>query len=82
MKALKDGIDENQWTMLFLIRLVPVVPFFVANLIPALVGRAVVALRRFYLHWHHSRRAGLYLGRCGAGEVFARGETPNLGIDF
>lgn len=35
---LKRGIDANQWEMLFLMRLVPVVPFFVANLVPALVG--------------------------------------------
>ena len=35
VKKIKDGIDENQWSMLFLIRLVPVVPFFVANLVPA-----------------------------------------------
>ena len=26
IKAIKDGIDENQWSMLFLIRLVPAVP--------------------------------------------------------
>ena len=38
VKRLKDGIDENQWSVLFLMRLVPAVPFFVANLIPALVG--------------------------------------------
>ncbi|MBL9060056.1 MAG: TVP38/TMEM64 family protein [Mangrovicoccus sp.] len=35
---IKQGIDRNQWEMLFLIRLIPLVPFFVANLIPALVG--------------------------------------------
>ena len=35
---IKAGIDRNQWSMLFLIRLLPVVPFFVANLLPALVG--------------------------------------------
>ena len=28
---IKAGLDENQWSMLFLIRLVPAVPFFVAN---------------------------------------------------
>ncbi|MEM9852417.1 MAG: VTT domain-containing protein, partial [Pseudomonadota bacterium] len=32
VKKIKDGIDENQWSMLFLIRLVPAVPFFMANL--------------------------------------------------
>lgn len=46
VKTIKDGIDENQWSMLFLIRLIPAVPFFVANLVPALVD---VPLRRFVI---------------------------------
>ena len=46
IKRIKDGIDENQWSMLFLIRLVPAVPFFVANLLPALVG---VPVSRFVI---------------------------------
>lgn len=82
IKAIKDGIDENQWSMLFIIRLVPVVPFFVANLIPALVG---VALWRYVV----STFVGIIPGGlvytsvgAGLGEVFARGETPNLGIIF
>ncbi len=82
VKKIKDGIDENQWSMLFLIRLVPAVPFFVANLIPALVG---VPLSRFAI----STFLGIIPGGlvytsvgAGLGEVFARGETPNLGIIF
>ncbi|MGB0438882.1 MAG: TVP38/TMEM64 family protein, partial [Paracoccaceae bacterium] len=38
MKALKSGIDKNQWETLFLMRLVPAVPFFIANLAPAFFG--------------------------------------------
>ena len=38
LKKLKDGLRENEIPVLFLLRLVPVVPFFVANLLPALVG--------------------------------------------
>ncbi len=82
VKSIKDGIDENQWSVLFLIRLVPAVPFFVANLIPALVG---VPLHRFVI----STFLGIIPGAlvytsvgAGLGEVFARGETPNLGIIF
>ena len=82
VKKIKDGIDENQWSMLFLIRLVPAVPFFVANLVPALVG---VPLHRFVV----STFLGIIPGAvvytsvgAGLGEVFARGETPNLGIIF
>ncbi len=79
---IKKGIDENQWSMLFFIRLVPAVPFFVANLIPAFVG---VSLFRFAV----STFLGIIPGSlvytsvgAGLGEVFARGETPNLGIIF
>jgi uncharacterized membrane protein YdjX (TVP38/TMEM64 family) len=79
---IKKGIDENQWSMLFFIRLVPAVPFFVANLIPAFVG---VPLYRFAI----STFIGIIPGSlvftsvgAGLGEVFARGETPNLGIIF
>jgi len=82
IKAIKDGIDENQWSMLFLMRLVPVVPFFVANLLPAFLE---VPLRRFVI----STFVGIIPGAvvytsvgAGLGEVFERGETPNLGIIF
>ncbi|MCL3882086.1 VTT domain-containing protein [Marivita sp. GX14005] len=82
VRKIKTGIDENQWSMLFLIRLVPAVPFFVANLVPALVN---VPLYRFFV----STALGIVPGAvvytsvgAGLGEVFAKGETPNLGIIF
>jgi len=82
VKKIKDGIDENQWSVLFLIRLVPAVPFFVANLVPALVG---VPLHRFAI----STFLGIIPGGvvytsvgAGLGEVFEQGETPDLGIIF
>ena len=82
VKKFKDGIDENQWSMLFLMRLVPAVPFFVANLIPAMVG---VSLFRFVI----TTFIGIIPGSvvftsvgAGLGEVFESGETPNLGINF
>ena len=82
VKRIKDGIDENQWSMLFLIRLVPAVPFFVANLVPAFVG---VPLRRFVISTFFGIIPGAVVYTsvgAGLGEVFARGETPNLGIIF
>ena len=82
IKKIKDGIDENQWSMLFLIRLIPAVPFFIANLIPAFLE---VPLRRFVI----STFIGIIPGSvvytsvgAGLSEVFDRGETPNLGIIF
>ena len=82
VRKIKAGIDENQWSMLFFIRLVPAVPFFVANLIPAFLG---VPLYRFVI----STFLGIIPGSLvytsvgsGLGAVFARGETPDFGIIF
>ncbi len=82
IQRLKRGIDENQWEMLFLIRLVPAVPFFVANLLPALVG---VPLGRYVITTFLGIIPGAVVYTsvgAGLGEVFARGETPDLGIIF
>lgn len=81
-KKIKDGIDKNQWSMLFLIRLVPAVPFFVANLLPAFLN---VPLYRYVI----STFLGIIPGGlvftsigAGLGAVFEAGETPDLGIIF
>ncbi|WP_417248478.1 TVP38/TMEM64 family protein [Celeribacter sp.] len=82
IRKVKAGIDDNQWSMLFFIRLVPVVPFFVANLLPALLG---VPFSRFVI----STAIGIIPGAlvytsvgAGLGVVFARGEVPDLGVIF
>jgi hypothetical protein len=82
VKKIKDGIDENQWSMLFLIRLVPAVPFFVANLVPSFLE---VPLRRFMISTFFGIIPGSVVYTsvgAGLGAVFERGETPNLGIIF
>ena len=82
VKKIKDGIDENQWSMLFLIRLVPAVPFFMANLIPSFLE---VPLRRFMVSTFFGIMPGTVVFTsvgAGLGEVFARGESPDLGIIF
>lgn len=79
---LQAALRQNEWSVLFLMRLVPLVPFFIANLIPAFVG---TSLTRFAL----STFIGIIPGALvftsvgsGLGEVFARGEAPDLGIIF
>lgn len=82
VKQLKEGLAENELSVLFLMRLVPAIPFFMANLLPALVG---VRLSRFVFTTFFGIIPGTavytWVG-AGLGEVFARGETPNLGIIF
>ena len=79
---VKAAIDANQWEALFLLRLVPVVPFFVANLLPALLG---VSLFRFVV----TTALGIIPGALvytsvgsGLGQVIAEGRSPDLGIIF
>ncbi len=82
VKRIKQGLDENQWSMLFLIRLIPAVPFFVANLVPAIVG---VPLWRYVVTTFLGIIPGALVYTsvgAGLGEVFARGDRPDLGIIF
>lgn len=79
---LQSALRENEWSVLFLMRLVPLVPFFIANLVPAFVG---TSLARFAV----STFVGIIPGALvftsvgsGLGGVFARGEAPDLGIIF
>ncbi|QPH52843.1 TVP38/TMEM64 family protein [Pontivivens ytuae] len=79
---MKKALNENEISVLFLMRLVPAIPFFAANLIPALVG---VKLRNYAFTTFFGIMPGsvvyTWVG-VGLGEVFARGESPNLGIIF
>ena len=82
IKKIKDGIDENQWSMLFILRLVPAVPFFIANLIPAFLE---VPLHRYVISTFFGIIPGTFVFTsvgAGLGEVFAKGESPDLGIIF
>lgn len=82
LHAFQQGIRENEISYLFLMRLVPAVPFFLANLIPALLG---VGLRNFALTTFLGIMPGAlvytWVG-AGLGHVFEQGGTPELGIIF
>ena len=82
IKQITTAIRENEIPVLFSLRLMPVLPFFVMNIIPALIGvrTSVFAATTFF---------GILPGGfiytwvgAGLGEVFARDETPDLGIIF
>ncbi len=77
---LKAGLDNNEISVLFLMRLVPAVPFFVANLLPALVGVK-------FVNFAFTTVLGIIPGAIvftwigvGLGEVFDRGENPDLSL--
>ena len=82
VKRISDGIRANEVPVLISMRLIPVLPFFVANVIPAFLG---VALARYA--W--TTFIGIFPGGfvftsvgAGLGEVFDRGESPDLGLIF
>jgi uncharacterized membrane protein YdjX (TVP38/TMEM64 family) len=82
LERMDKELHENTFNYLLILRLVPAIPFFISNLAPAFLG---VKLRTFAL----TTFLGIFPGAivytsvgAGLGEVFARGETPNLGIIF
>ncbi len=82
LARIEKGLRRNEISYLLLMRLVPAIPFFVANLAPAFLG---VKLRNYVLTTFFGILPGTavfaWIG-AGAGEVFARGETPDLSILF
>lgn len=76
------GIRENEWSVLFIMRLVPLVPFVLANLIPSFTGSS---LQRYAITTFLGIIPGALVFTSvgsGLGEVFERGDTPDLGIIF
>jgi uncharacterized membrane protein YdjX (TVP38/TMEM64 family) len=79
---LIEGIRQNEWSVLLLMRLVPVVPFFLANLIPAFTGtRLRVYAATTFLGIIPGAFVFTSVGS-GLGKVFALGEKPDLSILF
>jgi uncharacterized membrane protein YdjX (TVP38/TMEM64 family) len=77
---VQAGLQNNVWSVLFLLRLTPVMPFFLANLIPAFVG---VALFPFAVTTFFGIIPGtLVLTSVGSGlgDVLATGGMPDLSI--
>lgn len=79
---LQAGLQKNEWSVLLLMRLLPVVPFFLANLLPAVFGAAP---HRFAVTTVLGIIPGTFILTSvgsGLGEVFARGGTPDLSVLF
>jgi uncharacterized membrane protein YdjX (TVP38/TMEM64 family) len=77
---VQAGLQENVWSVLLLLRLAPVVPFFLANLIPAFVG---VKLFPYAVTTFFGIMPGaLVLTSVGSGlgEVLEQGDMPDLSI--
>lgn len=80
MRSFKKAIDENAFSAVMTVRLIPVIPFFATNIAAALLGMRLAPFAS-------ATALGVIPGGviytwvgAGLGEVFERGETPNLGI--
>jgi len=82
VRRMRDGFNENALSYLLVLRLIPIFPFWLVNLVPALVG---VPLSVYVLGTVLGIVPGTFvyasLGN-GVGEILAAGERPNLGIIF
>lgn len=77
---LRAALAANEWEVLFLMRVTPVVPFFMANLIPALLN---ISLPKFAV----TTAVGIVPGALvltsvgsGLGEVFETGGMPDFSV--
>lgn len=79
---LLAGLQANAWSALLTMRLVPVVPFFVANLLPAFanIGLLPFAITTF-VGIIPAAFVFTSVGS-GLGEVLAQGRAPDLAILF
>ncbi|MEM7525452.1 MAG: TVP38/TMEM64 family protein [Pseudomonadota bacterium] len=82
LKKMEEGFRENEISFLLLMRLVPAVPFFVANVAPAFLGASTI-------NYAWTTLVGIIPGAlvyasvgAGLGAVFAAGEDPNFGLIF
>ena len=80
MEKMEAGFNENPFSYMFALRLLPVVPFPVANIAPALLGAK-------YREYALATAIGIIPGvvaytwiGAGLGATFAAGEDPNLAV--
>ncbi len=82
IRRMEDGFRENELSYMFVLRLVPLFPFFVVNLAPAFLG---VSLRTYVIATMFGIIPGTFVYTLvgnGLGAVFDAGGTPDLGIIF
>lgn len=82
IRRLEDGFRRNAFSYLLFLRLVPLFPFWLVNLVPAFVG---VSLPAYVVATLIGTIPGTFIYTSlgsGLGRLFEKGELPNLGIIF
>jgi len=78
IRKMQAGFEENALSYMFVLRLIPLFPFFLVNLAPAFLG---VSLRTYLIATFFGIMPGTYvyaLVGAGLGSVFDRGESFSL----
>lgn len=79
---MEQGFQENAFSYLLILRFIPIFPFWIINIVPALLG---VPLITFIIATFIGVIPGslVYVSiGSGLSNLFALGQTPNLGIIF
>lgn len=82
VRKMEEGFAENAFSYLMVLRLIPIFPFWLVNLVPALLG---VKLRSFVFGTMIGIIPGTFVYASigdGLGALFDQGKTPDLGIIF
>ncbi|WP_299394817.1 TVP38/TMEM64 family protein [Pelagibius sp.] len=82
IQKMEAGFQENALNYMLVLRLVPLFPFFIVNLVPAFLG---VPLRIFVIGTFIGIIPGTFVYALvgnGVGAIFDRGEVPDAGIIF
>ena len=82
LRKLEEGFQENAVSYLLVLRLVPIFPFWLVNLVPAFVG---VTPRVFVAASFVGMAPGTFVYASlggGLGAIIAAGEAPDFGIIF
>jgi uncharacterized membrane protein YdjX (TVP38/TMEM64 family) len=82
IRKMEAGFNENALSYMFVLRLVPLFPFWLVNLVPAFLG---VPLRAYVIGTFLGIMPGslVYVSvGAGLGSVFEQGGSPDLGIIF
>jgi uncharacterized membrane protein YdjX (TVP38/TMEM64 family) len=82
IRRMRDGFQDNAFSYLLFLRLIPVFPFWLVNLVPALLNVSLpVYVAATFLGIIPGTIVYVSVGN-GLGAIFDAGETPDLGMVF
>lgn len=76
---IESGFNENAFSYMFSMRFIPIIPFFIANIAPAVLG---AKLRDYVITTFFGIMPGTFAYTwvgAGLGATFDQGKTPDLG---